>query len=87
MQALTSTASRRAWLEAERRAVSIAPPSGPTVAQTFLRGFMRASMLQLAVCAPPRQAATRKVDAVFIARLGERVEAKGASATRERVPA
>ena len=77
MQAPSGIAARRSWLEAERRALPLSPPSdGPSLAQTFLSGFMRGSMLQMAVCTPPRQAVTRKVDAVFIARIGERVNAR-----------
>ena len=81
MQAATGTSARRAWLEAERRALPLSGPSeGPTYAQTFLSGFMRGSMLQMAVCSPPRQAATQRVDAVFIARIGERVDARATTA-------
>jgi hypothetical protein len=80
MQATTQTAARRSWLEAERRALPLAiPDAGPTFAQTFIGGFLRGSMMQLAVCAPPRQSISRPVDAVFIARLGARAEAVGAS--------
>jgi hypothetical protein len=77
MQGTTQIAARRSWLDAERRALPLAPPSpGPTYAQTFMTGFLRGSMLQMAVCAPPRQAAARPVDAVFIARIGDNVDAR-----------
>ena len=79
MQATIQTAARRSWLEAERRALPLAPPeAGPTFAQTFISGFLRGSMLHMAVCAPPRQAVSRPVDAVFLARVGERADARAA---------
>ena len=67
--------------------MSIAPiANGPTMAQTFMTGFLRGSMLQMAVCAPPRQAVARPIDAVLIARLGRRSEAR-AQAAPEPAPA
>jgi hypothetical protein len=54
-------------------------PSGPDfdgfapagVAQVFTQGFLNASLFQLAICAPPRQAATRRYEQVYITELGE----------------
>lgn len=36
----------------------------------FTQGFLNASMLQLAVCAPPRQAMTRRYSEIYITELG-----------------
>ena len=39
-------------------------------ASVFTQGFLNASLLQLAICAPPRQAATRRYSEVYITELG-----------------
>ncbi|MEZ5365133.1 MAG: hypothetical protein R2748_23105 [Bryobacterales bacterium] len=36
----------------------------------FTQGFLNASLLQLAVCAPPRQAMTRRYSEIYITELG-----------------
>lgn len=57
------------------------------MAQTFMTGFLRGSVLQMAICSPPRQAVTQKVDAVFITRLGETVDARGSTPEAPRAAA
>ena len=68
----TSTIERHAW----------APPLGqPRALDVFQRGLLNASLLQLAICAPPRAAFDREFDQVYIARLGERVREAGRAAS------
>lgn len=74
-------ASRRSWMAAEARASTlrtIARPS-PSLGDIFFRGFMNGSMLQMAVCSPPRHAAMaeaeQKYAAVYVTRLGAKVTA------------
>ncbi len=47
-----------------------------------MQGFMRSSLLHMAVCSPPREAATRKYDAVFVTSAGS-----GATAAMRRTEA
>ena len=55
-----------------RRSLSAPAPVG--AAQVFTQGFLNASLLQLAICAPPRQAATtRRYSEIYITELGEKV--------------
>ena len=64
-----------------RRALNASPAAAGAAsggaAQVFTQGFLNASMLQLAVCAPPRAAATtRRYAEVYITEPGEGVRAK-----------
>jgi hypothetical protein len=62
----SDTSLRRAWS---------AP--APGAAQVFTQGFLNASLLQLAICSPPRQAATtRRYSEIYITELGEKVRQK-----------
>ena len=79
MAAGQTLASRRSWMNAEARAELIRIPEAPTLGQIFTRGFLRGSMLQMAVCTPPRQAMTRKYEAVFVTSLGAKANAEAAS--------
>ena len=71
---LNETASRRSWMAAEARASTLRTISRPSLGDVFFRGFMNGSMLQMAVCSPPRNAATveaeKKYAAVYVTRLG-----------------
>jgi len=72
-------ASRRSWMAAEARAATLRTISRQSLGDVFFRGFMNGSMLQMAVCSPPRSAATaaaeRKYAAVYVTRLGAKVTA------------
>lgn len=58
----SDTSLRRAWS---------AP--APGAAQVFTQGFLNASLLQLAICSPPRQASTtRRYSEIYITELGEK---------------
>ena len=70
MGAVNPVSARRAWLEPELRAEALHVAEPPTLGRIFKSGFLRGSMLQLAVCAPPRQAAMRKYEAVYVTSLG-----------------
>lgn len=62
----SATSIRRAWS---------AP--APGAAQVFTQGFLNASLLQLAICSPPRQAATtRRYSEIYITELGEKARQK-----------
>ncbi len=73
------TASRRSWMAAEARASTLRSISRPSLGDVFFQGFMNGSMLQMAVCSPPRSAATvaaeQKYAAVYVTRLGARATA------------
>ena len=58
-------------------------PAG--AAQVFTQGFLNASLLQLAICSPPRQAATRRYTEVYVTELGERARRTPAGEARETV--
>ncbi|MDA0204816.1 MAG: hypothetical protein O3A53_19585 [Acidobacteria bacterium] len=72
-------ASRRSWMAAEARASTLRTISRPSLGDVFFRGFMNGSMLQMAVCSPPRNAAMAEVEqkyaAVYVTRLSARVAA------------
>ena len=72
-------ASRRSWMAAEARAATLRTISRPSLGDVFFRGFMTGSMLQMAVCSPPRSAATvaaeQRYAAVYLTRLGAKVRA------------
>lgn len=72
-------ASRRTWMAAEARAATLRTISRPSLGDVFFRGFMNGSMLQMAVCSPPRSAATvaaeQKYAAVYVTRMGAKVTA------------
>ena len=72
-------ASRRSWMAAEARAATLRTISRPSLGAVFFRGFMNGSMLQMAVCSPPRSAATvaaeQRYAAVYLTRLGAKVRA------------
>jgi hypothetical protein len=72
-------ASRRSWMAAEARAATLRSISRPSLGDVFFRGFMNGSMLQMAVCSPPRSAATaaaeQKYAAVYVTRIGAKVPA------------
>ncbi len=70
MDAGNTLSARRDWIAAERRADRIQVAEPPTLGEIFKQGFLRGSMLQMAVCTPPRQATTRKYEAVFVTALG-----------------
>lgn len=76
------TASRRSWMAAEARASTLRTISRPSLGDVFFRGFMNGSMLQMAVCSPPRSAARveaeEKYAAVYVTRLGAKVTANAA---------
>lgn len=58
-----------------RRAWSSPAPGG--AAQVFTQGFLNASLLQLAICSPPREAAaTRRYSEIYITELGEKARQK-----------
>lgn len=76
MQAGRPDAARRSWMDGEARARTL-PFARPTpLGQIFRQGFMRGSMLQMAVCSPPRHAATQKYDAVLVTELGAKATAR-----------
>ena len=53
----------------------------PAVASVFTQGFLNASLIQLAICAPPRQAAvTRRYSEIYITELGAKVRKAAAPA-------
>ena len=72
-------ASRRSWMAADARAATLRTISRPSLGDVFFRGFMNGSMLQMAVCSPPRSAATvaaeQRYAAVYLTRLGAKVRA------------
>ena len=72
-------ASRRSWMAAEARAATLRTISRPSLGDVFFRGFLNGSMLQMAVCSPPRSAATvaaeQKYAAVYVTRMGAKVTA------------
>lgn len=70
MAAPKTVAARRAWQSAERLAIRFQTPEQPSFADVFRRGFMNASMLQMAVCSPSRQSETRRYSAIFVNRMG-----------------
>lgn len=76
-------ASRRSWMAAEARASTLRTISRPSLSDVFFRGFMNGSMLQMAVCSPPRSAATvaaeQKYAAVYVTRMGAKVTADEAA--------
>jgi hypothetical protein len=82
MFARTDTAIRRAMLQ---------PPSGSgleiqqprSAGSVFTQGFLNASLLQLAICAPPRRAVTRRYSEVYITELGERARSRTRVVERE----
>jgi hypothetical protein len=72
-------ASSRSWMAAKARAATLRTISRPSLGDVFFRGFMNGSMLQMAVCSPPRSAAMteaeQKYAAVYVTRLGAKVTA------------
>ena len=75
----SEVASRRSWMAAEARASTLRTISRPSLGDVFFRGFMNGSMLQMAVCSPPRSAAMaeaeQKYAAVYVTRLSAKVAA------------
>lgn len=73
------SASRRSWMAAEARASTLRTIARPSLGDVFFQGFMNGSMLQMAVCSPPRSAAMlaaeQKYAAVYVTRLGAKVKA------------
>jgi hypothetical protein len=67
MVARADLSLRRAW----------SPAPGP--AQVFTQGFLNASLLQLAICSPPRQAeTTRQISEIYITEMGEKARRRAA---------
>lgn len=62
----TDDAARRAFPAAGDR--NMHAPAG--AAEVFTQGFLNASLLRLAICAPPRHAATRRREQVYVTELG-----------------
>lgn len=73
MQTLRDQYARQAWSEVRTRVSMLqgAPPA-PTMGEVFREGFLRGSMLQMAVCTPGRRAATTKVSRILVTRLGSK---------------
>ncbi len=69
----THADTRRSWMSAEARAATLRTVTRPSLGDVFKNGFMNGSMLQMAVCSPPRSAETEKVSlpysAVYLTRL------------------
>jgi len=74
MQTLRDQDARRAWTQVQAKLTQAQDESdsGPTMGEVFRQGFMHASMLQLAVCAPGRHARTASRAQVLMAKLGEK---------------
>jgi hypothetical protein len=78
MFARTDTAIRRALM----RPVDEFQPA--SAAQVFTHVFLNASLLQLAICSPPRQAATtRRYSEVYITELGAKAGRRAAIDDRQ----
>jgi hypothetical protein len=73
-------ASRRAWMAAEARASTLRTISRPSSGDGFFSRFTNGSMLQMAVCSPPRSATTAAAEqrhaAVYMTRLGAKAGGK-----------
>ena len=55
-------------------------------ASVFTQGFLNASLIQLAICAPPRQAAiTRRYSEIYITELGAKARKRAAESVGETV--
>lgn len=71
------TESRRSWMTAEAIVADLRTVQSPSLRDVFRNGFLNGSMLQIAVCSPPRETATEKVEqpyaAVYVTRLGTKV--------------
>lgn len=84
-------ASSRSWMAAEARAATLRSVSRPSLGDVFRSGFMNGSMLQMAVCSPPRSAATVKAEqrysAVFVTRMGAKTPLENEVETAELVEA
>ncbi len=65
--------ARRSWMSAEARAATLRTVTRPSLGDVFKNGFMNGSMLQMAVCSPPRSAESANVSmpysAVYVTRL------------------
>jgi hypothetical protein len=61
--------ARRSWSAARRLASELQHAAGPSAGEVFARGFLRGSLLQLAICTPPREAAMPRYAAVYVTRL------------------
>lgn len=74
------TDSRRTWMTAAARAAGIQIDSRPSLSQVFRNGFMNGSMLQMAICSPPREAMTaataQRYDAIYVTRMGSKATAQ-----------
>jgi hypothetical protein len=74
------TDSRRSWMIAGARAAEFCMVSPPSLGQVFRNGFLNGSMLQMAVCSPPREAATTRAEqpyaAIYVTRMGARAAIK-----------
>lgn len=73
------TDSRSTWMTAAARAADVGNDSRPSLGQVFRNGFMNGSMLQMAVCSPPREAAmaskAQRYDAIYVTRMGSKAAA------------
>ena len=69
---------RRAWTSVQNQVSELRQPMAPSMGEVFKQGFMNASMLQLAVCAPGRRAQTTSRAEVLIARIGAKAAAVSA---------
>jgi len=66
-------------MAAEARAATLRTIARPSLGDVFFRGFMNGSMLQMAVCSPPRSAVMAEVEkkyaVVYVTRLAAKVTA------------
>ena len=94
MPAQTRQAERRAWAVAERRAARLerlgAASESPSLGRVFMDGFMNASLLELGVCSPSREAPmthqaepTRRYAAVYVTEWGGKSQQRKAAKAQQ----
>ncbi len=71
MQTLRDQAARRAWTQVQGKVAQAQNPTEntPSMGEVFRQGFLHGSLLQLAVCAPGRNASTVSRTQLLVSRL------------------